>query len=383
MDRYPVEYFYPHRAGLFRRKVPIHQLLRFSKDSLRLPLLLVSKEFHKDALKAFKLIQCAMGDRKSNITSGLLCDSNVEYPSISLSELHDIITTAIAEFPLRDEIYMQLCKQLTFNPNVISQTRGWHLLSIFVQFFCPSKTLIEYLNMFLAANSNVQLTAFVSRHIQRVTVLGNRGAPPKIEEVTHSIDAPWRFSVFGSSLDEICSKDQQKYPKVLVFLCKAIEKCNGFHTEGIFRIPCDYQESVKLRIQIEKEEYNIESILDPHVPAGVLKFWFRDLKYPLIINYEDAMRASFDGYLPVLSIVQNLPESHRNTVMFLVTFLQRMAANESSNKMSINNLSMIFSPSFLRCPSDDPKAVLNNAKSEQSFVKILLENSKYSIEDLN
>jgi len=41
-------------------------------------------------------------------------------------------------------------------------------------------------------------------------------------------------------------------------------------------------------------------------------------------------------------------------------------------KMTVNNLAMVFAPNFLRCPSDNPQTIFENAKLEQNFVRNLI-----------
>ena len=40
--------------------------------------------------------------------------------------------------------------------------------------------------------------------------------------------------------------------------------------------------------------------------------------------------------------------------------------------MTVNNLAMVFAPNFLRCPSDNPQTIFENAKLEQNFVRNLI-----------
>jgi hypothetical protein len=40
--------------------------------------------------------------------------------------------------------------------------------------------------------------------------------------------------------------------------------------------------------------------------------------------------------------------------------------------MDASNLSMVFAPNFLRCPSSDPAVIMENTRKEMAFVKTLI-----------
>ena len=84
-----------HKRGLFRRKVSLHNMLSWSRESIPQPMLVnLSKENKRAALENFKLLQQYMGDRNARgelvAVLGLLADPRCPFlllPSLSLSRI--------------------------------------------------------------------------------------------------------------------------------------------------------------------------------------------------------------------------------------------------------------------------------------------------------
>eukprot|EP00808_Paulinella_micropora_P011495 g4134.t1 len=174
-------------------------------------------------------------------------------------------------------------------------------------------------------------------------------------------------------------------PRIVEVLISSIKLLGGLTTEGIFRISPDQGELLKLRQEVDSGNYDaVEQLTSPHLPAALLKAWLRDLEKPLLPEelYEQAIevgkqrdRDEHEIAEMIKKITSALPPISLRVLEELAT-LSREIANEENcreNKMSLNNLGVVFAPGFLRNPSEDPIQLLQNAKYETAFTAQLLQ----------
>lgn len=366
IDGFAQKFFATHKKGLFRRRVPMEEMLRWTKDSIPQPLIMMNRDFHRDSLRCFRLIQMIMGDRAK-------CKNEVE-------DIQSILSCGITVGQMRDEIYVQLCKQLHNNPNPSSIHKGWELLCIVSVTFPPSKDLENYLMRFVEQqhNSIDVKVSVISQHVSNKLVkIGKRGAKGKVltaAEIARAKEAPFKPSVFGESLQLIMEMQAHKdrtmqIPKVVPFLTKTVIESNGQSSEGIFRIPGDADAVTDLRVRIENGNYDALGITDPNVPASLLKYWLRDLTEPIIGTeyYYDCIQHAEDVD-KALAIINRLPDTNRRIALFIINFLQEFTDPQVIHHtlMNVNNLAMVFAPNFLRCPSESLTTVFENSKYEQA-----------------
>ena len=66
--------------------------------------------------------------------------------------------------------------------------------------------------------------------------------------------------------------------------------------------------------------------------------------------------------------------AHSSTLSSFPVQIIGQPENQPATKMTYDNLSMVWAPNFLRCPSDDPMVIFNNTKREMTFVRQLVLN---------
>jgi len=197
------------------------------------------------------------------------------------------------------------------------------------------------------------------------------------------LEAPFSRSVFQNNLKTIMEHQREVYPNeelplVLTKLVECIKALNGHQTEGIFRVPGDNDKVIKLRARIAGGDYDLSDVTEPHTPASLLKLWLRELEQSLFPKelYNDCLQcARQNDPMSCIVIMNKLPEINQKVIAYLLEFVQLMAQPEvqQATKMNIDNLAMVFSPSFLRFEgTTEPANVMTNQKFEQSFIRLLI-----------
>ena len=130
------------KLGLGGKKELADGMKRWTRDTIHASLTkLTSKELNKLACKAFKRLLVYCGDRSSD--GG---DKSVA----SYDVLRELLDIGLQHAPLRDELFIQLMKQLTANPNTDSERRVWTAMYCALETFPPGSDLENILEIFLS-----------------------------------------------------------------------------------------------------------------------------------------------------------------------------------------------------------------------------------------
>ncbi|KYO40989.1 rho GTPase-activating protein 39-like isoform B [Alligator mississippiensis] len=365
-----------HTQGIFRRRISISNMLSWSGDSIKKPMLITSnRTIKKEACEMFKLVQIYMGDRQTHM----------DHNHVALVT----ITKCWSIQGLRDELYIQLIRQTTDNTCYQSLARGWELMAISLAFFSPSPKFQSYLEGYIYCHLDSDryslpistYARYCYRKLQKVAVTGGKKGlqKPTIEEIAHARNTIVTPSLFGSSLEEIMLLQKEIYPGnklpwIQTQLSQQVLALGGEQTEGIFRVPGDIDEVNALKLQVD--QWSIPSnCSDPSIPASLLKLWYRELEEPLIPQrfYEECI-GSYENPDAAVTVVQFLPDLNKFVLYYLIHFLQIFAQpyNVGKTKMDVNNLAMVMAPNCLRCQSDDPRVIFENTRKEMSFLRMLI-----------
>lgn len=137
------------------RQTAQEDLWKYSNELLYQPLLqkvLTDEKTSKDACEIFTTILKYMGDLPA--------------PKAKFSNEYTdkIFTGPLENEVLKDEVYCQIMKQLTFNRLSLSEDRGWELMYLITGLYLPSARLLEELQKFLKSRTH----PFVEYCLQRL-----------------------------------------------------------------------------------------------------------------------------------------------------------------------------------------------------------------------
>jgi hypothetical protein len=102
--------FRDQRQGFFKKK-PLKDVLKWQKLPIRKSLLRLPRRENALAVQTFSAIRMFMGEQATKTSRELLAKQ--------------ICSTGLKFENLRDEIFLQLCKQTNANPNLSNVIEGW------------------------------------------------------------------------------------------------------------------------------------------------------------------------------------------------------------------------------------------------------------------
>lgn len=220
------------------RRSSYEKLWKYTNDPIYQPLLqklLSDEKASKEACNIFTSILKYMGDLPAAKTRF----SN-EYTDQIFGEVlkHDM---------LKDEVYCQIMKQLTFNRLSLSEERGWELMYLATGLFLPSANLLTELQKFLKSRQH-PFTEHCLQRLQRTQKVGPRKFPPysiEVEAIQHRSLEIFHKIYFPDDTDEAFEVDAMTRA---MDLCKAIglrlnlQSTDGFSlfvaiSDKVFSIP--------------------------------------------------------------------------------------------------------------------------------------------------
>ncbi|WVQ95503.1 hypothetical protein IAU59_002600 [Kwoniella sp. CBS 9459] len=433
------KYFATKRSGVLRQKVPVERIMEWQRTTISSPLLVLSRHLQKDGITTFKVIQHVMSERERAVDGAkpmMSSSSHLNLASLALGgrkgdeghpqrggrlangfaasdksdgeatgsgggqvmgksekmqvleEIRWMIQLCVAASEMRDEVYCQLVKQLTRNPNHDAVVLGFQLFCVLTNAFGPSKNFEPFVRNFLgshkdeAADGIGVMAKYCMAKLETLAAKGARGKALTIGEIEHASDAAFYPSVYGESLDRIMELQKRAYPTlkvpvILPFLADGILALGGLQSEGIFRVPGDGDSVAELKSRMDRGHYQLKGIEDPHVAASLFKLWLRELEDPIVPSalYNEALLASKSA-TESIDFVSRLPTYNRRVLLFVVSFVQLFVGRSvvEKTKMTPGNLALVIAPNILRTTSNSLVTVFTNSSFESKFILQLLEN---------
>ncbi|KAK4232383.1 hypothetical protein QBC38DRAFT_463997 [Podospora fimiseda] len=197
--------------------------------------------------------------------------------------------------------------------------------------------------------------------------------------------------VFGVALSKLYERDGLAVPMV-VYQCIQAVDLFGLNVEGIYRLSGSVPHVNKLKMLFDTDSTssnldfrNPENFFhDVNSVAGLLKQFFRDLPDPLLTrehytafveaakNEDDIVRRD-----SLHAIINSLPDPNYATLRALTLHLHRVIENSGANRMSSQNLAIVFGPTLM---GTIPGSSIADAGWQVRVVDTILQNT-YQIFD--
>ncbi|KAI4871655.1 hypothetical protein NFI96_019897 [Prochilodus magdalenae] len=210
--------------------------------------------------------------------------------------------------------------------------------------------------------------------------------------------------VFGCSLEVLCERERSTVPR-FVRKCTEIVEKKGLETDGIYRVSGNLAVIQKLRFAVNHEravstdgrylfpEDLVQGSLpvdrvdledpeweDIHVITGALKLFFRELPEPLVpygFFHDIVETVKMSDYLDKVDrmklLVISMPPPNHDTMRHMFRHLKRVMEHSDINRMTTQNIGIVFGPTLMRPQSDCGNMAVNMIYQNQAVELILSE----------
>ncbi|XP_011870078.1 PREDICTED: rho GTPase-activating protein 44-like isoform X2 [Vollenhovia emeryi] len=175
--------------------------------------------------------------------------------------------------------------------------------------------------------------------------------------------------VYGYPLEEHLRVTNRKIALPIQLCVSALLRL-GIEEEGLFRIAGAASKSRRIKLSLDACCLNLTTALeykDPHVIAGALKSYLRELPEPLLTYklYPEWMAAAkithSDMRLRALwEVLHKLPPANLENLRFLIKFLAVLTKNQDVNKMTPQNIAIVIAPNLIWSPQEDANTIVMN-----------------------
>uniref|UniRef100_A0ABM5FPQ2 GEM-interacting protein isoform X2 n=1 Tax=Pogona vitticeps TaxID=103695 RepID=A0ABM5FPQ2_9SAUR len=216
---------------------------------------------------------------------------------------------------------------------------------------------------------------------------------------------PARMSLFGVGFGQVPRDFPEEVPFIVVKCTSEIET-RALGVQGIYRVSGAKVRMERLCQAFENGQRLVElSDHSPHDITGVLKHFLKELSSPVLpyALYDDFMalsrslqkseerkvgdsETSADPIQRAKELLSEMPATNYNTLRHLIAHLYRVAERYEENKMSPNNLGIIFGPTLIRPPgsNDVSMSCLVDSGYQSQLVEFLILNYEriFGMDDL-
>ncbi|CBJ29572.1 similar to Rho GTPase activating protein 24 [Ectocarpus siliculosus] len=216
-----------------------------------------------------------------------------------------------------------------------------------------------------------------------------------------SLSACSKDKVFGVPLIGLMQQGEQ-VPWVVKRFVDFLSKF-GLESVGLFRLAGDGMDCADLRDALDNgkqvcwdpidpideaegstgaTDCASSSLMDVNMVAQLLKAFFRELPEPLVpfsayskvIAIAKAAGVADARWVQAMkSILWGIPIANYNCLRFLFEFLREVAMHSSTNRMTSENLAIVWAPNLLRPQDDDPFAVLRDLRFQIETVRWMVD----------